>query len=67
MFDWLIKTVDNALGIGSSILDGETPSRESVAKLIADGLSVAVIAAMFGVGIDVIEQLVEGNDENGSS
>ena len=59
MFSFLTNMIDNALGVAGDILDGETPSRRRVAQLIADGLSVAAIAAIFGVGVEVIEALID--------
>jgi hypothetical protein len=62
MFGKLTNMIDNALTVGGSIMTGEMPTQRQVAQLIADGIGVAVIAAMFGVGIEVIEELVEGSD-----
>lgn len=62
MFSFLTNMIDNALGVASDILDGEVPSRRRVAQLLADGISVAAIAAMFGVGVDVIEALIDETD-----
>lgn len=62
MFGFLTNMIDNALGVTGDILNGETPSRRRVAQLLADGISVAAIAALFGVGIDAIEALI---DEDG--
>ena len=62
MFSFLTNMIDNALGVASDILDGEAPSRRRVAQLLADGISVAAIAAMFGVGVDAIEALIDEAD-----
>lgn len=57
MFNFLTNMIDNALGVAGDILDGETPSRRRVAQLLSDGVSVVAIAALFGVGVDVIDAL----------
>ena len=63
MFGFLTNMIDNALGVTGDILNGETPSRRRVAQLISDGISVTVIATMFGVGVEVIEALIEDTTE----
>lgn len=55
MFDFLVDGVDNALSVFTGDID-----QQRVAKLIADGLTVAAVAAIFDVGTDVIEAIVEG-------
>ena len=60
MFDKLTNMIDNAITVGGSIMTGELPTQRQVAQLIADGVSVAIIATMFGVGIEVIEDLTDG-------
>ena len=62
MFDKLTNMIDNALSVGGAIMTGEIPTQRQVARLIADGISVAAIATMFGVGIEVIEELMENPD-----
>ena len=65
MFDKLINMVDNALSVGFGLVTGDLPTQRQVATLIADGLSVAAIAVMFGVGEDIILELLDGdNDPN---
>lgn len=63
MFSKLTDMIDNALGVASDIMTGEVPSQRRVAQLLADGISVAAIAALFDVGIDVIEGLIDENDQ----
>ena len=59
MFDKLTNMVDNALTVVTGPLLGEMPTQRQVAQLIADGVSVAAIAVMFDVSVDVIEGLIE--------
>lgn len=58
MFSFLTNSVYNALDVVSDLVDGEINQRK-VAKLIADGLTIAAVAAMFGVAEDAIEKLLE--------
>lgn len=59
MFNSIFNMVDNALSVGVGVFTGELPTQKQVARLISDGLSVTLIATMFGVGVDVIEDLLE--------
>jgi hypothetical protein len=59
MFDFVFKSVDNALSLVTDVLDGEDIDRRKVSKLVADGISVAVIAEAAGVAVEVIEKLLE--------
>ncbi len=61
VFGFFTDAIDNALSVAGDILDGETPSRRKVAKLIDAGLSVAVIAAGFGVAEEVIADLMDSD------
>lgn len=51
--DTVADTVDYALG------EGEGPTRANVKKMVSSGLSIYVIALAFGVGVDIIEDLIE--------
>ena len=64
MFKFLTDSVENALDVVFSPfdLDGELPTKRQVAKLIADGLTVAAVAHGLGVAEDVITGILEGND-----
>lgn len=59
MFDFIFKSVDNALSLVGDIMTGEDIDRRKVSKLVADGVSIAVIASAAGVAVDVIEKLLE--------
>jgi hypothetical protein len=59
MFDFVFKSVDNALSLVTDVLDGEDIDRRKVSKLVADGISVVVIAEAAGVAVEVIEKLLE--------
>lgn len=59
MFDFIFKSVDNALSLVGDIMDGEDIDRRKVSKLVADGVSIALIASAAGVAVDVIEKLLE--------
>jgi hypothetical protein len=59
MIDLLTDAIDNAMRVVSDVFDPyATLDRRSVAKLIADGLTVAAIAQGFGVAEDVISSLM---------
>lgn len=60
MFDFLTKAIDNALSIPAAIINGEDVSRQQVAKLISDGVSIAVIATTLGIAEDAVQALIEG-------
>ena len=59
MFGIFTDVVDTALDVAGDLLEGETPSRKSVAKLIDAGLTVAAVATIFSVTESVIESLLE--------
>jgi hypothetical protein len=63
MFSFLTNAIDNALSVAGDILDGKTPSRRRVAQLLSDGISITAIAALFGVGVEVIEGLIDEDDQ----
>ena len=64
MFDFLTKAIDNALSIPAAIINGEDVSRQQVAKLISDGVSIAVIAATFGIAEDVVQSMIAGDNHD---
>ena len=59
MFGLLINPIVNALDVVDGVFSGEGPTKRQVAKLIDDGVTIAAIAAGFGVAVEVIEALVE--------
>lgn len=59
MFNFLTDAVENALNVTGAVLSGEDISSRQVARLISDGMSIAAIAAMFGVGADVIQKMID--------
>lgn len=59
MFGVLTDAIENALAVGTGIMTGDLPSKRQVARLIDDGLSVVAVAALFGVGVEVVESLLE--------
>lgn len=59
MFDFVFKSVDNALSLVGDIMTGEDIDRRKVSKLVADGVSIALIASAAGVAVDVIERMLE--------
>jgi len=64
MFDFLTKAIDNALSIPAAIINGEEVSRQQIAKLISDGVSIAVIAATFGIAEDVVQSMIAGDSHD---
>lgn len=59
MFDFLVKAVDNALSIPAAILNGEDISRQQLSKMIADGISIAVIAQGLGVAEEALQAIID--------
>ena len=69
MFKFLTDSIENAIDVGVGLVSfGEAGdfSKESVAKLIADGLTVAVIAHGYGVAEDVIQELLDDTTPSGN-
>lgn len=62
MFNFIEDAIDNALTVAGGAFDlllGESgPTQKQVAKLIGDGMTVAVIAQGFGVAETVIDKLL---------
>lgn len=59
MFGYLTDTIENALDVLGGVVEGEAPTKRQVAKLIDAGFTIGGIAAVFGVGTEVIENLME--------
>lgn len=59
MFGFINDAIENTLDIGCAIVNGEDVTKKQVAKLISDGISIAVISSATGLAIDVIESIVE--------
>ena len=58
MFKLLSDAIENAMDVAEDFVDGNL-SKEKVAKLIADGISIAAIAVMFDVSVDAIESIID--------
>ena len=65
MFKFLTDSVENALDVAHGVIDpfGNPPTKRQVAKLIADGMTVYAAAEAWGVGVDVIEALLEDDSD----
>jgi hypothetical protein len=59
VFGFFTDAIENALDVVGDIMTGEIPTKRKVAKLLDAGLTVAMIAAAFGVGEEVIAGLIE--------
>jgi len=61
VFKFLEKSVKNVLEVAEPLVnpDADLPSKDQVAKLIADGLTVYAAAELLGVGVEVVESLME--------
>jgi hypothetical protein len=59
MFGLLVNPIVNLLSIGEGFVEGRGPSKQQVAQLFDDGMTIGAIAVGFDVGIDVIEALLE--------
>lgn len=66
MFDALTKSVDNALAFGTGLVDflnpESAPTRQQIAKLIADGATVVAIAGALDWSTDQVEELLNSED-----
>ena len=58
MFGFITDAVENALDIADAVVSGDDITKRQVARLIADGLSVAAIASATGLAVEVIERMV---------
>lgn len=63
MFNFLTDSIENALQVGGAILNGEDITTRQVARLVADGVSIAAIAAATGLAVDVIERMLKEYSE----
>lgn len=67
MFKFLADSIENAMDVATDVGDmltgGELPDKSSLAQLIADGLTVAAAAELFGVAESVIEDLIASEKE----
>lgn len=59
MFNFITDSIDNALSVVGDLVCGEMPTRQQVAKLIADGVSIAAISEATGFATEVIEELIK--------
>ena len=59
MFNFLTDAIENALNVADATLSGDDISKRQVAKLLADGLTIAATASATGIAIDVIEKWLE--------
>ena len=62
MFDGIQKAVENVIDVGIGVATmGEhgNISKQSVSKMVADGIEIALIASAFNVGVDIVEKLIE--------
>ena len=57
MINLLTDAFDNALSIADDLLGGQFPPRRRVAKLLADGFTVAAVATATGLAVDVVESI----------
>lgn len=62
MFNLLTDAIDNALTVVGGVLTGELPTQRQVARMIADGMTVAAVASATGLAVDVVERMLEDGD-----
>lgn len=59
MFSFLTDSIENALNVTGKVMSGEDVSSREVAKLIADGVTVAACAAVVSEVVDLARTAVE--------
>lgn len=59
MFKILTDAVENALDVVTAPLTGDLPSKQQVAKLIADGLTIYAVSEATGVAIEMLEKILD--------
>lgn len=67
-FDGIEKSVSNAIELGTGLLTlGEfgDVSKERIAKLVADGIELYIVADMYDTPVDVVEQILEEKSGDG--
>ncbi len=62
LFDTVVDSVDNAINVGLGVISlGEYGnfSQQTVSKMIADGIEIAVVAQFFDVTTDTIKDMID--------
>jgi DNA-binding NarL/FixJ family response regulator len=59
VFNFLTDSIENALTVANGFVTGEDVTKRQVAKLIADGVTVAGAAALLDVSVDTIKRLLD--------
>lgn len=61
MFGLFTNTIENVLDVGESLLTGELPTKRQVAQLLDTGLTVTIVASLFGASEEIITKIIEGD------
>jgi hypothetical protein len=59
MFEFLERSISNALDIGDSLISGEDITKAQVARLISDGMTLYTISTLTGLGVDVLKDMLD--------
>ena len=59
MFKILTDAVENALDVVTAPLTGDLPTKQQVAKLLADGLTIYAVSEATGVAVDALEKILD--------
>lgn len=62
MFDFLTDSIHNALNVADGLMEGELPTKMQLARLIADGVSIAAISEVTGMTVNAIEEILYESD-----
>ena len=58
IFGFIEDSVKNVMDVFCDTMDGEDISREKLAKLVADGIEIVLIAEAVGVSVEYLEELL---------
>lgn len=59
MFGFITDSIENAIDVADALFSGEDLNKRKVAKLISDGVSIAMIATALGTTVEVIERMLD--------
>lgn len=59
MFGMLLGALENAVDVVTSPFTGEPVTQKQVLKMLDDGMTIASIASLTGLGVGALQNLIE--------